>query len=67
MPKRCDWVSDDPLYIEYHDHEWGVPLRDDQKLFELLILECAQAGMSWIKVLKSAKNTAAYLMDLTRR
>jgi DNA-3-methyladenine glycosylase I len=56
MPKRCDWVSDDPLYIEYHDHEWGVPLRDDQKLFELLILEGAQAGLSWITVLKKREN-----------
>lgn len=50
--KRCDWVSDDPLYIEYHDHEWGVPVHDDRKLFEMLTLEGAQAGLSWITILK---------------
>ncbi|MBT3723536.1 MAG: DNA-3-methyladenine glycosylase I [Gammaproteobacteria bacterium] len=52
MPARCGWVSDDPLYIEYHDHEWGKPQYDDQKLFEMLCLEGAQAGLSWITVLK---------------
>ncbi len=52
MPTRCGWVSDDPLYIEYHDHEWGKPQYDDQKLFEMLCLEGAQAGLSWITVLK---------------
>lgn len=51
MP-RCAWCSDDPLYIEYHDHEWGVPNRDPQTLFEFLILEGAQAGLSWITVLR---------------
>ncbi|PID52417.1 MAG: DNA-3-methyladenine glycosylase I [Candidatus Moraniibacteriota bacterium] len=51
MKKRCEWVSDDPLYIQYHDHEWGVPVHDDQKLFEMLVLECAQAGLSWITIL----------------
>ncbi len=50
--KRCDWVNDDPLYIEYHDKEWGVPEYNEQKLFELLILEGAQAGLSWYTVLK---------------
>lgn len=50
--KRCEWVSDDPLYINYHDNEWGIPLFDDQKLFEFLILEGAQAGLSWITILK---------------
>ncbi|WP_182199990.1 DNA-3-methyladenine glycosylase I [Paraliobacillus salinarum] len=50
--KRCDWVNDDPLYINYHDYEWGVPEYNDQKLFELLILEGAQAGLSWYTVLK---------------
>ena len=50
--KRCAWVSADPVYIEYHDREWGVPLHDDQKLFELLILEGMQAGLSWITVLR---------------
>ncbi len=52
MKKRCFWVSDDPLYIDYHDHEWGVPEFDDRKLFEMLCLEGAQAGLSWITVLK---------------
>lgn len=50
--QRCDWVNDDPLYIDYHDNEWGVPEYNDQKLFELLILEGAQAGLSWYTVLK---------------
>ncbi len=50
--KRCKWVSDDPLYVEYHDKEWGRPVRDDRHLFEMLILEGAQAGLSWITVLK---------------
>ncbi|MXV96938.1 MAG: DNA-3-methyladenine glycosylase I [Gemmatimonadetes bacterium] len=49
---RCDWVNDDPLYIAYHDEEWGVPVRDDCKLFELLLLEGAQAGLSWYTILK---------------
>ncbi|WP_110111589.1 DNA-3-methyladenine glycosylase I [Bacillus sp. CGMCC 1.16541] len=49
---RCDWVTDEELYIDYHDHEWGVPVYDDQKLFELLNLEGAQAGLSWITVLR---------------
>lgn len=52
MKTRCRWVGTDPLYIEYHDTEWGVPLYDDQKLFEFLILEGAQAGLSWITILK---------------
>ena len=49
---RCPWAGPDPLYITYHDTEWGVPLHDDQKLFEFLILEGAQAGLSWLTVLK---------------
>ena len=49
---RCFWCGDDPLYVAYHDEEWGVPVRDDRKLFEQLILEGAQAGLSWITVLK---------------
>ena len=49
---RCGWVNEDPLYIRYHDEEWGVPVHDDVKLFELLILEGAQAGLSWYTVLK---------------
>ncbi|MFC0710845.1 DNA-3-methyladenine glycosylase I [Azorhizophilus paspali] len=51
MP-RCFWCTDDPLYIAYHDEEWGVPLRDPQRLFELLLLEGFQAGLSWFTVLK---------------
>ncbi|MGB1580316.1 MAG: DNA-3-methyladenine glycosylase I, partial [Nevskiales bacterium] len=54
--KRCDWCGDDPLYIAYHDHEWGRPQHDDQKLFEMLILEGAQAGLSWITVLRKREN-----------
>ena len=53
---RCAWVKDDPLEIAYHDDEWGVPVTDDQKLFEFLILEGAQAGLSWSTVLKKREN-----------
>ncbi|MBD9634305.1 DNA-3-methyladenine glycosylase I [Pseudomonas sp. PDM19] len=49
---RCSWCNDDPLYIAYHDAEWGVPQRDARALFEMIILEGAQAGLSWITVLK---------------
>ena len=49
---RCGWVNDDPLYIGYHDHEWGVPVRDDRKLYEMLTLEGAQAGLSWYTILR---------------
>jgi DNA-3-methyladenine glycosylase I len=56
MKKRCDWVGNDPLMISYHDKEWGVPLHDDGKLFEFLILEGAQAGLSWSTVLKKRDN-----------
>lgn len=49
---RCAWAGDNPLYIRYHDKEWGVPVHTDRKLFEFLILEGAQAGLSWITVLK---------------
>ncbi len=49
---RCRWVTDDPLYLAYHDEEWGMPVRDDRLLFEMLILEGAQAGLSWLTVLK---------------
>lgn len=52
MAHSCDWVNDDPLMIDYHDKEWGVPTYDDQELFEFLILEGAQAGLSWSTVLK---------------
>jgi len=49
---RCSWAGADPIYIRYHDKEWGVPLHDDRRLFEFLILEGAQAGLSWLTVLK---------------
>lgn len=49
---RCPWGNSDPLYIRYHDKEWGVPLHDDRRLFEMLILEGAQAGLSWITILR---------------
>ena len=50
--QRCPWCGDDPLYVAYHDEEWGVPEHDDQRLFEFLILEGVQAGLSWLTVLK---------------
>jgi len=50
--KRCVWAGSDPLYIAYHDEEWGVPLHDDRRLFEMLVLEGAQAGLSWITILR---------------
>ncbi len=50
--RRCEWAGSDPLYIEYHDREWGVPLHDDRRLFEMLVLEGAQAGLSWITILR---------------
>jgi len=50
--KRCGWSVSDPIYIEYHDREWGVPVRDDRKQFEFLVLESAQAGLSWLTILK---------------
>ncbi|MBL4623902.1 MAG: DNA-3-methyladenine glycosylase I [Flavobacteriales bacterium] len=56
---RCDWSTKDSLYIQYHDEEWGVPVRDDQKLFEFLTLETFQAGLSWITVLRKRDNFRA--------
>lgn len=53
---RCAWPGGDPLYVAYHDEEWGVPLRDDQVLFEMLMLEGAQAGLSWITILRKRDN-----------
>ena len=50
--RRCPWAGSDPVYVAYHDDEWGVPLRDDRRLFELLVLEGAQAGLSWITILR---------------
>lgn len=54
--QRCGWVTQDPLYIAYHDDEWGVPERKKQKLFEMICLEGQQAGLSWITVLKKREN-----------
>jgi DNA-3-methyladenine glycosylase I len=55
MP-RCPWCGDDPLYVAYHDQEWGVPQHDERTLFEFLILEGAQAGLSWITILRKREN-----------
>ena len=55
MVTRCSWVGNDPLVIEYHDKEWGVPVHDDRLLFEFLILEGAQAGLSWITILPTSR------------
>ena len=52
QPTRCGWCTSDPLYVAYHDEEWGVPIHDDRRLFEMLILEGAQAGLSWLTILK---------------
>jgi len=56
MLKRCGWTKDDALYNKYHDEEWGVPVHDDRKLFEFLVLESAQAGLSWITILRKREN-----------
>ncbi len=56
MVQRCSWCGDDPLYVAYHDEEWGVPVRNDHALFEFLILEGAQAGLSWITILRKREN-----------
>ncbi len=58
---RCEWPGQDPLYIKYHDEEWGAPTHDDQELFEMLILEGQQAGLSWITILKKRENFRAAL------
>lgn len=55
-PQRCGWCGDDPLYVNYHDTEWGVPVHDDRRLFEFLILEGAQAGLSWITILRKRES-----------
>jgi DNA-3-methyladenine glycosylase I len=56
MKNRCEWCGTDPLYIAYHDEEWGIPIHDDQLLFEFLILEGAQAGLNWLTILKRREN-----------
>ena len=58
-PVRCAWCGEDPLYQAYHDREWGVPLHDDRALFELLILEGAQAGLAWITILRKREGYRA--------
>jgi len=61
--KRCPWPGDDPLYIAYHDEEWGVPVYDDQALFAKLLLDGAQAGLSWITILRKRENYYAAFDD----
>jgi DNA-3-methyladenine glycosylase I len=61
--KRCDWVGSEPIYHEYHDTEWGVPLHDDRRLFEFLVLEGAQAGLSWLTILRKRENYRAAFAD----
>ena len=56
MTRRCTWADTDPLLTEYHDTEWGIPERDDRVLFEFLILDCAQAGLSWLTILRKREN-----------
>jgi len=56
MIERCSWSGTDPLYIKYHDEEWGVPVYDDKTLFEFIVLESAQAGLSWITILRKREN-----------
>jgi len=53
---RCEWCGSDPLYVVYHDEEWGVPLHDDRRLFEALVLDGAQAGLSWLTILRKRDN-----------
>ena len=53
---RCDWCGNDPLYVKYHDEEWGVPVYDDELLFAKLVLDGAQAGLSWITILRKREN-----------
>ncbi len=59
MQSRCRWCGDDPLYVAYHDQEWGVPIRDDRALFEKLILDGFQAGLSWITILRRREGIVA--------
>lgn len=68
MKKRCEWCGSDPLYVAYHDEDWGVPVHDDRLLFEFLILEGAQAGLSWLTILKKRENyrKAFHAFDVER-
>ncbi len=63
MPDRCTWCGSDPLYVDYHDNEWGVPVWDDQTLFEFIILEGAQAGLAWITVLRKREGYRKLFSD----
>ena len=63
MKTRCAWCGTDPLYVAYHDTEWGVPVHDDQTLFEFLSLECQQAGLSWITVLRKREHYRRAVFD----
>ena len=64
---RCPWPSNDPLMITYHDNEWGIPLHDDRKLFEFMVLDCFQAGLSWRTVLHKRENFRLALDDFDYR
>ncbi len=61
---RCAWVGEDPLYVAYHDKEWGVPVHDDRLLFEFLVLEGAQAGLSWLTILRKREGYRARVRRL---
>lgn len=63
IEKRCSWCGDNPLYVKYHDEEWRKPVHDDGKLFEFLILETNQAGLSWITVLKKERLCERLIAD----
>ena len=56
MKIRCEWAGNNPLYIQYHDEEWGIPIHDDRKWFEKILLDSAQAGLSWITILRKREN-----------
>ena len=63
MSKRCKWCGEDPLYMQYHDEEWGVPVWEDKTLFEFIVLEGAQAGLSWITILRKREGYRALFDD----
>lgn len=65
--QRCAWVSDDPDYIAYHDEEWGRPVRDENRLFEMLTLEGAQAGLSWLTILRKREGYRRAFVDFEPR
>lgn len=65
--RRCEWCGEDPLYVRYHDEEWGRPVRDDRTLFEFLLLEGAQAGLSWITVLRKREGYRKAFLDFDFR